>query len=673
MKPYIINHSKRVELFDDLTNKPIFFGDDLSISYTLSSDDIKCSRLNTTTPYESRRGTLYYKEDKENGYVLHNPNLLTTLDVTLEDNVIYLDLETELAELSEFGLNLPFNFMGKKNGGMFDEQYLFNSAYRSIDNKYKYCFINSIKGKSIIVAFLSDADGWKMDYSPWVGGHYFTNLKCLANFDQVYNTGSNHTKLSLALIFVDRLEDGFDKLSSLLNVPIVSYDKSYTFNGSGEVHIHGNCDKIEYVKDNEVVYSDIVTSNKYHYSNVSQKVYLVPSYKGIRGLDASVFGYSSLDEMCEASNDFVANSVYNNNYNLCEGQFWASAMLKSILKYGSKKEYDDCLKRFFNILLPDKEDDCIERLSIMKEPLHGLPPYSVYKSRRIQEHFAGVSILLDAYKVYKDNKYLDYAINVLNSLLDNYQRPNGSIATSYCADDEDYTTVTCLIFPIIDMALFFKDKNKELYEKYLDSASRVASFIYNRGLSFPTEGGDSLLAEEQMEDGSISCSALTLLYYCAKIERKEEYITKAKEILDLHDAWIMQVPDANVYYSSLRWWETRWEANGDGPALCCGHGWTIWRAEADYWYYYLTKDESHLYKMLNSFTSNFAKFTKDGDSISCYQIDYIVGGGFTKPKTEIEYKLASFNPGVSDYEVSRYAWARAFDSILQLSKEELEK
>ena len=56
-----------------------------------------------------------------------------------------------------------------------------------------------------------------------------------------------------------------------------------------------------------------------------------------------------------------------------------------------------------------------------------------------------------------------------------------------------------------------------------------------------------------MEDGSISCTALSLLYYCAKIERKEEYIVKAKEILDIHESWVINTPIAPMYRSSLRW------------------------------------------------------------------------------------------------------------------------
>lgn len=670
----LIKERKEYEIVDPILGEPIFYGDSISVSITLNTDDIRYTRLNTTTPYESRRANLSFKCDKEDGYILHNEELMITLDVTFKENIIYLDLETKNDELSEFGLNLPFNFMGKKNGGDYSSQYLFNSAYRSIDNKFKFCFINSIKRKDIVVAFLSEADGWKIDYSPWVGGHYFINLKCLANFDQAYNLGSFRKHLSLALVLVDKVESSYNHLAALYNLPVLSYKKSYTFSGEGEVFIHGKCDRIEYVKDGKVIKVDEVKGDTYHYSNIEGKVFLVPYYQNNRGLDVSILGIKDLKEMIMTSNDFVANCNIVNHHNLCEGQFWALAMLKSLNHFENKEIYHKKLKEFFDILLPKDPSNYIERLSFVDHQDNGLPDYSVYKSTRIQEHFAGVSILLEAYKVYKDKYYLEYATKALDSLLDNYQKCSGAIVTSYCDKDEDYSTVTCIIFPIIDMANTFKEEGYiKLYEKYRTSATRLADFIYKRGMNFPTEGGSSSLAEPQMEDGSISCAALSLLYYSAKIERREDYILKAKEILDLHDLWIMKVCDANVFYSTNRWWETRWEDYENGPALCCGHGWTIWRSEADYWYYYLTKDENYLIKCLNGFTSNLAKYKSNGDSISCYQIDMIPGGGYLRGNAAIKYEINPTDSGKTDLEVSRYVYARMFDTILNLTKEELNK
>ena len=125
------------------------------------------------------------------------------------------------------------------------------------------------------------------------------------------------------------------------------------------------------------------------------------------------------------------------------------------------------------------------------------------------------------------------------------------------------------------------EKSKEYYA----AAEKMAKHVYDRGIFFPTETLIQDEAEPFIEEGSMSCSALTLLYFCAKVERKEEYIARAKEILDMHDNWVVKTDKAPMFFSSLRWWETKWEGDKDGNALCMGHAWTIWRAEADFWYF----------------------------------------------------------------------------------------
>ncbi len=604
--------------------------------------------------------------------MLENASLLTQLQIEIEDNAIILNLTTDFRDFSEFGLNLPFNFMGKKMGGNFDEQYLFNSPYRSIDEKYKYCYLKNIKGKDVFVIFLSDADGWKMDYSPWVSGHYFVNLKCLANFDRAYETNSKRKQLKLALLFADSFEQGLEKIAKLYNAPLLFYDKSYTFNGKGKVRVYGRCDRVDYLSNGRIVKTQSVNGKEFIYSQVSGKIDLVPFYKGVKGLDCSVFGYADLNESAKKANDAVVSYAGEPNLgNLCECQFWASAMMRYMLVNGRKQEYDAKLKEFFNMLLPENEESAVVRLSVLKQAVAGLPEYSVYKSRRIQEHFAGVSILLDAYKLYGEQKFLDYAIGMLDSLIDNYQEQNGGFFTGHIGEKEDYSTVTCLMLAIVDMAIFFKDKDQEKYQKYYASASALAQFIYNRGISFPTEGGNSDCAEEQMEDGAISCSALSLLYYAQKLERKENYILKAKEIMDMHDAWVMKTPDCNIFYSSLRWWETRWEGDKDGPALCSGHGWTIWRAEADFWYYRLTGDKEYLHRALNGFTTNFSKFNENGQATAIYHADYISGGGFQFEKDQIKYEILNRFPKMIDVKTSRYVYVRAYDTVFTLSQDEL--
>ena len=163
----------------------------------------------------------------------------------------------------------------------------------------------------------------------------------------------------------------------------------------------------------------------------------------------------------------------------------------------------------------------------------------------------------------------------------------------------------------------------------------------------------------------MSCSALTLLYYCHKTGRNEKYIARAKEILVLHESWVMRAHIAPMFNSTLRWWETKWEGDKDGNALCAGHAWTIWRAEADYLYYKLTGDEEHLLKASNGFMSNFSKIDKKGRSYTCYQPDYITGGGFTASGKDVDFRIVNGFPKQTDSGLSRYVWSRAMCGILK--------
>ena len=94
------------------------------------------------------------------------------------------------------------------------------------------------------------------------------------------------------------------------------------------------------------------------------------------------------------------------------------------------------------------------------------------------------------------------------------------------------------------------------------------------------------------------------------------------------------------------------------------HGWSIWRAEADYWAYVLTGEEKYRLGAMGGFTGNFAKIDKKGKSYAIYHADYIVGGGFMKG-IKIKYRPVKKFPRQSDSGLSRYVWIRAAETILK--------
>ena len=211
--------------------------DDITVSYTLMSDDVTRGEKPQGTPYLSRRAKF-----DENFYSAETG---ATLSVKEREGAFVFLLKTEREDLSEFGLNLPFNFMGKKNAGGWKNQYLFNSPYASENNGLIYCYFTSPGKESLMLSFDSPADGWKMDYSLFLGGHYFDNLKALANFDRAYGTGSHRKTLRLSLFACKDLEDGLAKLAERRKIPALYYGQNGGQVGSRvRIRVFGECDSV---------------------------------------------------------------------------------------------------------------------------------------------------------------------------------------------------------------------------------------------------------------------------------------------------------------------------------------------------------------------------------------------------------------------------------------------
>ncbi len=648
-------------------NNRILFSDDnlinavmvseACVSYTLKTEDVTKQPRVECTPYVSHK-----EEFDKNGFAKETKTQIT---VTSKDGGLEFFVETRSEELSEFGIYLPFNFISKKNGGGWKKQFLFNSPYQSKDNEYIYCYFSNPSGRNIIVIMQSPVDGWKMDYSPYVGGHFFDNFKILANFDRAYKTNTAHKNLRFSVFEVGSFEEGLQRVSKTLGLPVAYYDKNAGAVGEEMcVRIIGDCDYV-YINDEK----KLVNGKEVPFVlRKTGDTYIVPEYQGKKGLDATMYAFTSLSELYKIAMDSVSDSdLRQTDGNLCEHQCWAAAMLRYMQKYGANANYEARLKSFLDKVTETDEEKAkhYSRITIFdKKQENGLPPYHIYGSRRIQEQFFGITILLDSYKYFGDEKYLRYAMGALNTLIDCYQSEAGGFITAHGGKLNDYSTVCCPMIPIVDMTNFLKDKDAALSNKYRKSAEKLASYLYNRGECFPTETEETDEVEEEREEGSISCTALALLYYSANMKYNAQYVEMAIRLLDIHEAWVVKTPIAQMYRSSLRWWETRWEGDKDGPALCMAHAWSIWRAEADYWAYIATNDKKWLRKAQCGFYGNFAKINEKGESYAIYQADYIAGGGFL-PGVEKRFEILPKFPRQTDSGLSRYVWIRAADTILK--------
>ena len=346
------------------------------------------------------------------------------------------------------------------------------------------------------------------------------------------------------------------------------------------------------------------------------------------------------------------------DYNLCEHGMWCWALLRYMRRHGKVDAYDRAVKNFLRIVQGDGVR--IERCTLAAEQ-----GYQTLDSSRIQEAYGGVNILLDAWRVYGDRDYLETAVSVMQARLERDLGEDGGLyrhgSDGTTAAVADYTTVTCMVLPVVGLALELQELDDPRAEQFRLAAEKIADFVVARGFSFPTEGGEHPDVTGEMEDGSISCSALTVMYVAAHIIDKPSYRQFAKEVLTFHDAYSSYTPHPVMYRSSLRWWETIWEGDADGPAVCFGHAWSLWRAEAQYWYGLLEHDDARLYDSYQGFMGNYAKSQADGRMYTIYQYESLAGGAVTTNGREMTYELTDGFPQTVDRTMSYYLFGRDFE------------
>jgi hypothetical protein len=154
-------------------------------------------------------------------------------------------------------------------------------------------------------------------------------------------------------------------------------------------------------------------------------------------------------------------------------------MLRFLIKYKDRltaaevESYEKKVKTLLDVVTEKDPEKAIARRTILNVPFEEYPAYNIFRSRRIQEQFFGITILLDAYKYFQEQEYLDYAMGATDCLIDHYQGADGRLETSQCGKHEDYTTVCCAMIPIVDMANYLKEIEPERSEKYFLAARKM--------------------------------------------------------------------------------------------------------------------------------------------------------------------------------------------------------
>ncbi|MBQ9703276.1 MAG: hypothetical protein IJV68_01890 [Clostridia bacterium] len=624
-----------------------------TIGYTFISDDIRNQEKKT-------EGVLFYDRVAEyehtqqfyNKAVCSNAeNGIKTIYELSEDR---LDIQsrTTCELISQYALNFDLNFLNSETGS-YKTALLATSPYTSDDGEQLYYILTRPDGRFMVILSRKKCDGWRLFYGR---NQKISRLQIIASFDKVFGS-SGCKEISVSVFFADSIDEAYERISELLDRPLLKNIVSGGFDGKAAVGVVGKATEIRLCSPTGVT-SVYKVTNKKLILNMSEYGYYTatPYYNEKKGLNTVLWNGIDSAVLFNKCTDAI-KKPYHNDENLCEGGMFLWSMLAN-MRSRRNLRYDKVARDELDIIMC-RNNRIVPCRTIVPYRTEKYAPYHVCDSGRIQEQFVGASILLEAYRLYHEREYLDYAVKAMDELLENYYK-GGMI---FNGNGEDYTTVVTPMIPVVDLAIELKDIDPEKSDKYRRTALEMAEYLLSRGLNFPTEGASS-----KYEDGSISCTALSLVYLCANLNYDERYLAFAKEVLDIHKAWTIYTPDARMYGSSFRWWETIWEGDGEGHAICAGHAWTIWKAEALFWYGIMTGDKEALCASWNGFVTNFAKATEDGNMYSCYEPDYIRGGGRAKLKATLlhlqdgvkidSFAIAHGYPKHTDNSLSRYAWVR---------------
>ena len=677
----------RYESPKDITDGSGRFG---SLVYTLLSEDITTADKPEFVPYEEHYAGYDTLNQGSDGMIFLNQEFETELRIQEYQDRLVLDMECKSEKVSSCGMFLPLNFMSCKNGE-YESQFLISSPYHTADKKQWMHYFTRPDGKNLVLVAEGDLDGYKVNYSPYLSGHFIRGFSFLWQLDRAYGLSpKKEHRMRVHILPVESYEEAIQKSSAIWKLPAVYYDVAsgkigtrFLFRTIGEV------DSVRVVSPSgkRVSVSENMASQELDFVPEEYGFYtIVPIKAGKAGMDASMFAWDDTKEMYRRAMDSLTTyhediigetkdgtkvwrptHIFYRGYhdhNLCEHGMWCFAMLRYMRAYGRVESFEKEVRNFLRIVLADESGVCLNCCSFSKEQ-----GYRTKNSTRIQEAYSGVNLLLDAYQVFEDRMYLEYAEKVLRTRLEQDLSPEGAIlrhgSDGETAEIADYTTVTCMVFPVVDLVVLLKKMEDTRYVFFEEAALRIADFVVKRGFSFPTEGGEHPEVHAEMEEGSIACSALTVLYVakylCGQnIRKRQMYLDFAGRLLKFHDAFTVYTQHPVLFRSSLRWWETIWEGDGDGPAVCFGHAWSIWRAEAQFLYGLLCHDNRRLLDSYNGFFGNYAKEDREGKVYAIYQYEPLSGGAVAKNGREMEYHVHDGFPNKADDTTSRYLFARDF-------------
>lgn len=617
-------------------------------------------------------------------------NFITGHSLRYEFSEEYFDLwlEGEMPEYDQVGLDLDVAFMDVRQDEPAEYQYQVKSPYRSEDRSLCFVYLSRPIPPGLLVTCLTPAAGWRLRY-----GRYYSAPPQYSLFTQpIYGlqmVSRFHSKLDpeakpgpirlgVRVAFPPTLKAARTFIVQKQQVPLLdAVSMGGTVGDELPFSIEGAAEKAELTSpDGKAV---PVTIQPTSTGTMTGRIKLdtegfytlrVWNAKG-RGSDMILHAGAEWPTTFKRSLDRLKPTPPFN----AEGTYWAHAMCVARMLFGADEKQDaflyDALVRInmqgleapkelkayppTSILAEmKKQNGWFVRTPIPESHVHlgkTFSPFHQYCNERVQDAFSSIQLGLFAAEAFGCDAFIDQAVRMADALIKDNMDSEGRIyrLTEDGKDVIDYTTVICPPQALVDLAVALKRKKDPRFSRIQEAVERVMSFLMKRGMFFPTEGVSPHV--RWTEDGSIACTALALVYAYWYVEKRLEWLEFAGQILDYHESWCIEAPDARMHGSTNRYWETQWEGDGEGRAICAGHSWTLWRSEASFYFGLATLNARHLIQSWNGYETNRCKFFKDGRAATCFTPDYL-------PDRPRRFALTHDYPRGADRFLAYYPWSR---------------
>lgn len=565
------------------------------------------------------------------------------------------------------GLELDLNLLDLPTGTPWTEQVLPVVIYTAEDFSYAYFIWQRRTDEYLVMAIAAPFAAWRFKYS--YAGHRLEGLQVLSQADDVVTRDGlklpTVDTLRIRLAFASSLPAAYQRLCDLLGISITGYALSGGTLGSsvaltglgdpvsvavrapdgseGPLALEGGRAQLHLKQPGLYEVATISASGKRHtsrllclepwetlYGRVNQ--FSRQHFQHDTGAFYRAVDRSTLSAEGKRTLSGVAfGDPYASHRTSCRtgefGGFCGWAMIKQMLMYGPDPALAESAKRYIRnwALNEGREGEPLPG-TVCKQPVAygGLnwSAYHLYEQLNYAQYEAWlIGELVDYFRLTGDEDILQVAVNLANHFVGDHVRPNGMVVCQNSADgpEKDYTTVGTPGTELLTLGRLLAERGDERAAAFLEVAGRIADHLVARGLSFPTEG------EPSTEDGSMACTAATLLACYLHLEPKPEYLRLGQDLIELHDRLMLKGFDCRLNGSSFRSWETQFETSAWGPSVNAGHGWTIWTAEAKLSLYHITGQTRWLCEAYASFLSVLSNVDASGGIFPCYTPDMIPG------------------------------------------------